>query len=186
MSSIIINNLKNIEKYSYLELGVGNNNNFLSIQCKNKFSVDITPGVALYTGTTDSYFDQLSDHYRYDIIFIDANHDYDYVCRDFNNSIKRTNHWVLLHDMIPQTELDATKPYCSDGYKVLYHMLKYENFEIYPMNCNHGFTLVKMPAKKIILNDETKNLSYHDFKNFLISVKLYNDLEIINLLQNYQ
>jgi hypothetical protein len=92
-------------------------------------SVDITPDVAIYTGTTDDYFATLRDSTKFDIIFIDANHDYPYVLRDYNNAIDHATHWILFHDMIPPTEFDAQSAFCSDGYKILYHMLKYENFE---------------------------------------------------------
>ena len=72
MSSIIINHLNKIEEYSYLELGVNDNVNFNSIKSKNKFSVDMN-GNALYTGTTDEYFNSLSAEVKFDIIFMDIN-----------------------------------------------------------------------------------------------------------------
>lgn len=184
MSSIIINNLKNIENFSYLELGVGDNLNFTSIKCKEKFSVDITANIANFTGTTDEFFNQLDDHIKYDIIFIDANHDYEYVLRDFNNSIDHANKWILLHDMIPPDLSAAQRVYCSDGYKVLHHILKHTNFQVYPMNENMGFTLVKLPASKIELTEESKNLLYPDFMNFMADKKIYNTVEIENMLKN--
>lgn len=184
MSSTIINNLPNIESYSYLELGLGSGINFNSIRCMNKTSVDITPNIATFTGTTDEYFRQLPIDVKFDIIFIDANHTCDFVLRDFNNSINHATTWILLHDMIPSIETDSFPEFCGDGYKILYHMLKYTNFEIYPMDNNHGFTLVKLPASKIELNEETKTLSYYGFKAFMAEQKVYNDDEIIRLLQN--
>lgn len=184
MSSIIINNLKNIENYSYLELGLGSGTNFNAICCKDKISVDYSTSEATFQLTTDEYFAQLAPDVKFDITFIDANHDYDYVVRDFNNSIDRTNHWILMHDMIPPDEAASVSCYCGDSYKVLYHMLKYTNFTIYPMSTNFGFTLVKLPASKIELSDETKNLPYAEFRAFMADKKLYSDSEIIELLQN--
>ena len=58
MSSVIINNLPDIENKTYLELGVFDGTNFNQILSKNKFSVDVN-GNASYTGTTDNYFSQL-------------------------------------------------------------------------------------------------------------------------------
>lgn len=184
MSSIIINHLRGIEDYSYLELGIGNCINFNSIKSKNKMSVDIVPNIAMFHGTTDEYFAQLPADVRFDIVFIDANHTYEYVVKDFNNSIDHANHWILLHDMFPPDEGAAHPALCGDAYKVLYHMLKYTNFTVYPMINNYGFTLVKLPATKIELSEETKNLPYAEFRAFMADKKLYDDSEIASMLQN--
>lgn len=181
MSSIIINNLLNIENKTYLELGVNDGKNFIKIKCKIKESVDIN-GNATFIGTTDDYFRTVGEDVQFDIVFIDANHDSDYVERDFNNSVKRCNEWILMHDMIPP-ERKYTKSYkCSDSYKILYHLLTKTHFEIYPMNENFGFTLIKMPADKINLTDEDKNLTYDLFASFIKNQKLYSHSEIVVLL----
>jgi hypothetical protein len=183
MSSIIINHLNDIEEYSYLELGVNDNVNFNSIKSKNKFSVDMN-GNALYTGTTDEYFNSLPLEVKFDIIFIDANHDYDYVLRDFNNSIDHATKWILLHDMIPPSRKYVQSSRCSDSFKLLYFMLKETSFEIYPMNNNFGFTLIKLPATKINPPESYKDIQYNSFMEFIQTKKLYSDNEIINILRN--
>lgn len=183
MSSIIINHLENIEEYSYLELGVNDNINFNSIKSKNKFSVDMN-GKAMYTGTTDEYFNSIAADVKFDIIFIDANHDYDYVLRDFNNSIDHSTKWILLHDMIPPSRKYTQSSRCSDSFKLLYFMLAETSFEIYPMDTNFGFTLIKLPATKINPPPSYKEISYAAFMEFIQSKKLYSDDEIINILRN--
>jgi len=182
MSSIIINQLTDIENYSYLELGVNDNLNFNEIKCKNKFSVDMN-GQAMFTGTTDEYFDSLPFSEKFDIIFIDANHDYDYVLRDFNNSIDHANKWILLHDMIPPDVRFTKRNRCSDSYRILYYMLKEEKFEIYPMNTNYGLTLIRMPANKIHPAESYKSVSYNEFLKFIEEIHLYSTQEIINILR---
>ena len=182
MSSVIINNIADIESYSYLELGIFDNVNFNNIKCKNKFSVDMN-GNAMFTGTTDEYFDQLSVSEKFDIIFIDANHDYEYVIRDFNNAIKHATKWVLLHDMIPRSKKFIQPRFCSDSFRVLQYLIKETNFEIYSMNNNFGLTFVRMPATEITPPTEYSAISYNEFVEFINGVKLYSDDEMIEILR---
>ena len=183
MSSIIINNIVDIENYSYLELGIFNNVNFNSIKCVNKFSVDMN-GKAMFTGTTDEYFHQLSTNEKFDIIFIDANHDYEFVIRDFNNAVDHATKWVLIHDMVPKSAKFTQSKYCSDSFRVLQYLITETNFEIYTMDNNFGLTFVKMPAGKINPPEHYSKISYDEFVEFISKVKLYSDEEIINILRN--
>jgi hypothetical protein len=182
MSCEIINHLNGIETFSYLELGIRDNKNFEKINCKELFSVDIN-GRAMFTGTTDDYFAQLTDQ-KFDIIFIDANHDAEYVVRDFNNSIKRCQQWVLIHDMIPPSVKYTASKFCSDSFRVLHHLLSQTKFEIYPMNENYGLTLIRMPAEPIVLGNSSVNLSFGQFQEFIADQRLYTRDEIIQLLRN--
>jgi hypothetical protein len=181
MSSTIINNIKNIEKYSYLELGVADNHNFNQIKCLNKQSVDIN-GAAKFTGTTDDFFKSNKDNF--DIIYIDANHDIDFVVRDFNNSIDICNKMILIHDMIPPTTMHSLSRYCSDSYKLLYHFWK-NNFNILPINNDFGLTVILPEFRKAYLSNDELNLKYEDFMFYLFSGrKLYTEEEVISLINN--
>jgi hypothetical protein len=183
MSSEIINHLKNIQECSYLELGVRDNINFDKINAQTKVSVDIN-GDAMFNGTTDEYFASLTPDTKFNIVFIDACHDYEYVLRDFNNSVDHAIDWILLHDMIPPSLKYTASKFCSDSYKILYYLLKEQQFEIYPMNNNFGFTLIRMPASKIYPAESYANTSYAEFAEYIETVKLYSDEEIIRLLKD--
>ena len=183
MSSEIINYLPNIENKSYLELGINDNANFNKIKSKNKLSVDIN-GSAMFTGTTDDFFKNLDQKEKFDIIFIDANHDYDYVMRDFNNAVHHCNEWILIHDMIPPSKKYIQSKFCSDSYKLLKFFIEKTKFSVYPMIDNFGLTLIKMPALEITITDEYKNLDYKTFCSFINTVKLYSSEEIIDVLRN--
>lgn len=182
MSCEIINNLPGIQNKTYLELGIRDNKNFEAINCKELMSVDIN-GKAKFTGTTDEYFASITNK-RFDIIFIDANHDKDFVVRDFNNSIKIANEWVLIHDMIPPSVKFTASKFCSDSFRVLHHLLSKTDMTVYPMDENYGLTLVRMPAISIELEQDSINLSYKDFVDFMADKKVYSRSEIIEILRN--
>jgi hypothetical protein len=66
---------------------------------------------------------------------------------------------------------------------VLYFLLKNTKFEIYPMDNNFGFTLVKLPAGNIAPGVEYSSVTYAEFESFIKTVKTYSDSEIIEILR---
>ena len=105
----IINAL--IKKYgykSYLEVGTQYpTSNFNKIIVEHKVSIDPFPkGEVTFVGTSDEYFDSISEDTKYDIIFIDGLHHDDQVLKDINNSLKHLNQngTIICHDCLPTTE----------------------------------------------------------------------------------
>ena len=180
MSSHIINNVKNIGLYSYLELGVCDNVNFDQILAGKKYSVDIN-GKAKFTGTTDQFFSQNSD--VFDIVYIDANHDLEYVVRDFNNSIKICTKMILIHDMFPPTKMHTESRYCSDSYKLLNYFIL-NNYNSFTLNEDFGLTFILPNFKEVIYKDVNKSLSYEDFVTFMSNKVVYNQLDMIKIIEN--
>lgn len=106
----IINAL--IQKYeykSYLEVGTQDpTSNFDKINTPNKVSVDPYPrGQVTFVGTSDEYFDSISEDLKYDIIFIDGLHHSEQVLKDIENSLNHLsdNGTIVCHDCLPTTEL---------------------------------------------------------------------------------
>lgn len=190
MTCEIVNHIPDIKSKTFLELGYRDGANFKLIECKNKYSVDIN-WLADFTGTTDEFFESISPFQTWDIIFIDANHDYEFVLRDFNHAVEHAAEWVILHDMIPPTERHTEKRFCSDAYKVLYRLRMETDLQVYSMQGHMGLTFVRIPRRSITptpffykLKSISCDLSYSDFMKFVKGIKLYNEDEIILQLCN--
>jgi Methyltransferase domain len=105
----IINTL--IEKYgykSYLEVGTQfPSSNFDKINAEYKVSIDPFPmGEVTFVGTSDEYFESITDDVKYDIIFIDGLHHSDQVLKDIENSLNHLskNGSIVCHDCLPMSE----------------------------------------------------------------------------------
>jgi len=181
MTCEIINSLPGIKTKSYLELGLGNGRNFGAILAGDKISVDRRNPNADFVGTTDEFFESIKKDRKWDVIFIDANHDLDFVLRDFNNAVKHCMGWVVLHDMIPLSEKYTSARFCSDGFRLLYRLLTV-GLEVYPMVGNMGLTFVRMPAKKITSTKKAESLTYAEFVEFIAGEKLYSTEEMKDIL----
>jgi hypothetical protein len=109
----IINSLIKKNNYkSYLEIGIGDGENFKKIECDYKTNVD--PFFDTLSGqgtllpinriTSDEYFANTTE--MFDIIFIDGLHTFEQTLKDINNSLKHLNSKgvIIGHDMLPPTE----------------------------------------------------------------------------------
>jgi len=100
-----------IQKYgykSYLEVGTQDPaSNFDLIKIEHKISIDPSPrGKVTFIGTSDEYFESITDNIKYDIIFIDGLHHSDQVLKDIENSLNHLseNGTIVCHDCLPTTE----------------------------------------------------------------------------------
>ncbi len=85
------------------------------------------PNAQLQLMKSDFFFEHL-DNVRFNLIFIDANHHFDYVRRDFDNAFKvvEDGGLILLHDTFPPSaEVCDENGYCNDCYKIGDHIKKH-------------------------------------------------------------
>jgi hypothetical protein len=108
---------------SYLELGCRlAENSKLSIdhiQCLHKDSVDINSNGNNYVMSTNKFFDTIDPSKKYDIIFIDADHEKSAVKNDILNALKHLNDFgcIVCHDINPKSEMYLAPRYCNNAWE---------------------------------------------------------------------
>ena len=161
---LFISNLVHSCNYtSYLELGVDDGKNITSVAnfTKSKcFGVDVvspgnTDNFTFYKMTTDEFFE--SNTQTFDVIFVDACHNIDFVIRDLENAIKvlNKNGTILLHDVDP-ISIDFIDNegfnYSSNAYKIvdyIYVNRKDLNITILPVD-EAGIAIVNRKSDRRI------------------------------------
>jgi hypothetical protein len=135
---IIANLCKEFNVKTYLELGVRSCPvpHLISNIVPTIVGVDIND-VPNFSGTfhkmmTDDYFEMCKtkekegDEISFDMVFIDACHDYEQVKTDFINSLRyvKVGGTIILHDTYPAAEYMTESKYCSDSYKMVDYIRK--------------------------------------------------------------
>ncbi len=150
----IINYLVNINGYQdYLEVGVQDYYSCCDkIQAPNKTALDPAPRNRCdFVGTSDSFFAQLSDKVKYDIVFVDGLHHDEQVTRDIINSLEhlRPNGVIVVHDCLPNQPIEAERddhggPWMGDVYKAMIRLINERNdLDIVVINHDCGCGIIK-------------------------------------------
>jgi predicted O-methyltransferase YrrM len=92
--------------------------NVVGVDTEDKFQLKERFGDRFFQGTTDEFFAQ--NRRTYDVIFIDADHSFASVKKDFVNSLKILNPMgiILIHDTNPMSEYLKEPGYCGDSWKM--------------------------------------------------------------------
>jgi len=128
----LIQKLIDVNHYqSYLEVGVSSGLCWKEIMASQKTGVDpFSPIPEVIKQHSDEFFEHNTD--KYDIIFIDGDHQYEQVIRDINNAwhCLNENGVIVLHDMMPVNHIQASNPrirgdasWCGDVYKANFDLL---------------------------------------------------------------
>jgi predicted O-methyltransferase YrrM len=136
---------------TYLELGIYDALNLARVAavCPDCLGVD-TRDVRRYhhipfiQSTTDDFFER--NVRTFDCIFIDANHNYEYVSKDLDNALKILNPGgtIFLHDTDPAAEELLVEGHCSDSFKIHNDLnrMNHVSYVTIPVN-QAGLTLVR-------------------------------------------
>ena len=160
--SLLIQNLVQLTNCKkYLELGVADGNNIYMIRdnVDKCVGVDVSDRlididrIEYNIMTTDNFFKNNIENF--DIIFIDANHDWPYVRRDFENSLNVLNEFgiIILHDTDPMVPIMISPGFCSDSYHIddyIYANHPELNVVTLPI-CDMGLTIVQRKKDRRVL-----------------------------------
>lgn len=154
-----------IDRYqykSYLELGCLKDENFKAIRINNKTGVDHISGGSIRL-TTQQFFD--SNHSKFDIIFIDADHSYQGSKYDLLNSLdclcKRG--CIVLHDTLPIKPEDQNLSFNGQVWKTVVEMRSRQDLKIITVDIQYGCTIIF----KVDANDDTIVVEEPTFEQYI-------------------
>lgn len=118
---------KQVNCKSYLELGLWDGkllekmstiSSVIGVDIKDEFNLVGRFGDRFFKGTTDEFF--AANRRTFDVIFIDADHSFPSVKKDFVASLKILNPMgiIALHDTNPDSQHLIDPGYCGDAYKM--------------------------------------------------------------------
>lgn len=150
--------IKNCGYKTYLELGVSTGTNIGAIAplCDMAIGVDIidirvVKNFRFKQMTTDSFFKTFSS--TVDVVFIDADHNYEAAKRDFLNAKKILNKHglIILHDTDP-SDRDFFRPkLCGDSYRLVNWIKVNTTMDVLTLPFSvTGLTLVRRNADRRI------------------------------------
>ena len=143
----------------YVELGLYQCELFNKMipYCGKLYGVDIVESVSTYMkkSTKASFhcnstqeFAKLakSKNLQIDMLFIDADHSYESVKKDFESffPLVKDNGIILMHDGYPKDAAHTDRGYCGDGYKAIAELAKNQiGFEMMTIPIHPGLTIVR-------------------------------------------
>jgi len=152
----IINKLIKFYNYeSYLEIGSLNGDNIKNIDCLTKDSIDpklhwvdsVPTYEPTFKMTSDQFFnDENFKQLKWDLIFIDGDHEKEQVKRDISNCLSRLNEGgtIVCHDMCPEREEQLLPRYCNDSWQAFAHYrTTNKNLEMYVVETDCGCGVIR-------------------------------------------
>jgi len=185
----IINEL--IEKYgydNYLEIGVQTRETFEKVECNYKIGVDPNPYTnPTFVLTSDAFFDQNTK--KFDIIFIDGNHEFEQSYKDIDNSLDvlLDGGTIVVHDVNPSDAACGSPKYHGGGWsgEVWKTWLLFRadyDLEMFVIDTDAGIGIMRI-GKQLPLLIKSEDLNFENFdKNRKEWLNLVSENEYMDLL----
>ncbi len=151
-TQFLIQLVNSLNVKSYLELGVQKGDTFREIKqiVKQCVGVDIHPKIdGILNMATDAFFKINTS--TFDFIFIDADHTYEQVLKDFVNSMKilNTDGLCVLHDTYPIDQSMMARNLCGTAYQIENDLQNFKKFEYISLPIGtEGLTLVRKKYRR--------------------------------------
>jgi hypothetical protein len=167
----IINKLiKDNDYQSYLEIGYGNGETYNQINIKNKMGVDINPrSGAKYIMSSENFFlFAKNNKLKYDIIFIDGNHKYEFVKKDVISSLEALNDGgtIVMHDCNPtkqemQGDIPIIPKWTGSVWKVFVEFKTTRNdLKMYVVDTDYGCGIITKGSQILIKYEGSLDYTY--------------------------
>ena len=157
-SHIIYMLAEKLQVKSYLELGVYDGQTIGQVATIVPYcvGVDIKPfgpiaNVLAFVESTDTFI-RVNLKTTFDMVFIDADHSYEAVKRDFWGVFTHVKNdgIILLHDTYPESESYTSTGYCGDSYKFAQELHEHKDIlESMTLPYSPGLTIVRKRTKQI-------------------------------------
>ena len=145
-----------IKPERYLEIGVRNGRVLKKIMnyCNECYAVDIkfltkdfTSNVKLFETSSDDFFLNLDNNIKFDMVFIDGDHNKEQVYKDFVNVEDKVidDGFVFFHDSYPYSEIMLQPGLSGDCWEAVKKIKKnfISSWEIVTLPFNPGLTIMK-------------------------------------------
>lgn len=158
----------------YLEIGVQSGAMGRKVVAEQKWGVDPSPTSKaassfdeLFVMPSDQFFDQLSAHELFDVVFVDGLHESAQVLRDVDNALRhlRPGGFVLLHDCNPQSEPTQRVPretgvWNGDCWKAMVELRRRPDLTSFTIDMDEGIGVVMREPNPGMLTKSYEMLTY--------------------------